>query len=138
VARFMAIRHPGPAVCIGVEFDRHGAITGSTTPEWVSTALLEGVAGSVNPPVNWANIDAPRLGIFALFTIEARQPWYWYLTSAEQAVFDEVCHPLLPGTEIPSGSSLTTTQFLLLYSQELHTMCISIMRPMSFGRCGSS
>jgi hypothetical protein len=45
--------------------------------------------------VNWANIDAPRLGIFALFTIEARQPWYWYLTSAEQAVFDKAWPPIV-------------------------------------------
>ena len=75
-ARFVALRKPDPAVCIGFEFDRHGAIIDSTTPDWVNTKLLEGVAGSVNPPTNWANIDAPRLGIFALFTIEARQPWY--------------------------------------------------------------
>jgi pimeloyl-ACP methyl ester carboxylesterase len=88
-ARFVALREPDPAVCIGVQFDANGALTGPTTPDWVSTMLLEGVAGSVNPPVNWANINAPRLGIFALFTIEARQAWYWYLTSAEQAVFDE-------------------------------------------------
>ncbi len=78
-----------------MQFDANGALTGPTTPDWVSTKLLEGVAGSLNPPVNWANIDAPRLGIFALFTIEARQPWYWYLTSAEQAVFDEVWPPIV-------------------------------------------
>jgi pimeloyl-ACP methyl ester carboxylesterase len=94
-ARFTALREPDPAVCIGAEFDRHGALTGSTTPDWVSTKLLEGVAGAVNPPVNWANIEAPRLGIFALFTIEARQAWYWYLTSAEQAAFDEAWPPIV-------------------------------------------
>jgi len=88
-ARFLALREPDPAVCIGVQFDANGALTGSTTPDWVSAKLLEGVAGSVNSPVNWANIEQPRLGIFALFTIEARQPWYWYLTAAEQATFDE-------------------------------------------------
>jgi hypothetical protein len=48
--------------------------------------LLEGV--TANPPVHWANIDASRLGIFAQFTIEARQPWYWYLPCTEQAEFD--------------------------------------------------
>lgn len=94
-ARFDALRKPDPAVCIGVQFDASGALIRSTTPDWVSPALLAGVAGSVNPPVNWANIDAPRLGIFALFTIEARTPWYWYLTSAEQAVFDEVWPPIV-------------------------------------------
>jgi hypothetical protein len=137
-ARFNALRKPDPAVCIGVQFDANGALIGSTTPDWVNDKLSAAVEGSVNPPTHWANIDAPRLGIFALFTIEARTPWYWYLTSAEQAVFDEVWPPMLPGTEIPSGSSLTETQFILLYCPELHTMFISIMRPKSFGRCGSS
>jgi len=87
-ARFAAQRAPDPAICIGFEFDRHGANIDSTTPEGVYTKLLEGVAGSKNPPTNWANIDAPRLGIFAEYTMEAKQPWYWYLTSAEQAEFD--------------------------------------------------
>jgi pimeloyl-ACP methyl ester carboxylesterase len=94
-ARFVALRAPDPAVCLGMQFDANGALTDSTTPEWVSDKLLAGVAGSVNPPVNWANIDAPRLGIFALFTIEARTPWYWYLTSVEQAAFDEAWRPIV-------------------------------------------
>lgn len=87
--RYDALREPTPAVCIGVRFDADGAITGSTTPEWVSTKLLAGIADSVTPPVDWAKINAPRLGIFAQFTLEARQPWYWYLPSTEQAEFDE-------------------------------------------------
>jgi pimeloyl-ACP methyl ester carboxylesterase len=94
-ARFDALRKPDPAVCNGVQFDASGALIGSTTPDWVSPALLAGVAGSVNPPVNWANIKAPRLGIFAQFTIEARQPWYWYLTAADQAAFDEAWPPIV-------------------------------------------
>src|SRR5262245_53340186 len=87
-ARFTGQRLPDPAVCIGFEFDRHGAIIGPTTPEAISKKLLEEVAGSKNPPTNWANIDAPRLGIFAEWTFEAKRPHYWYLTSAEQAEFD--------------------------------------------------
>jgi len=94
-ARFDALRKPDPAVCLGVQFDASGALIGSTTPDWVSPALLAGVAGSVNPPVNWATIEAPRLGIFALFTLEARQPWYWYLPAAEQAAFDEAWPPIV-------------------------------------------
>jgi hypothetical protein len=89
LARFVALRRPDLAVCIGAQFDASGAIIGSTTPDWVITKLHEGIAGAVNPPVNWANIEAPRLGIFAPATREARQPFYWYLSSAEQAVFDE-------------------------------------------------
>ena len=94
-ARFLALREPDPAVCIGTQFDASGALVGSTTPDWVSEKLVEGVAGSVNPPTQWANIDAPRLGIFALFTIEARVPSYWYLSSAEQAKFDEAWGPIV-------------------------------------------
>ena len=94
-ARFLALRKPNPAVCKGVQFDASGAVIGSTTPDWVIPALLEGVEGSANPPVNWANIAAPRLGIFAQFTIEARAPWYWYLTAADQAAFDEAWPPIV-------------------------------------------
>src|SRR5262249_13240242 len=94
-AWFVAQREPYPAVCLGVQFDANGASTDSTTPDWVTAKLHEGVAGSVNPPTPWANIAAPRLGIFALFTIEARTPWYWYLTSAEQAAFDEAWRPIV-------------------------------------------
>src|SRR5262245_41800875 len=94
-ARLQALREPDPSVCLRMTFDANGAIVDFTTPDWVSAKLLAGVAGSVNPPVNWANIKAPRLGIFALFTLEARQPWYWYLTAADQAAFDEVWPPIV-------------------------------------------
>jgi pimeloyl-ACP methyl ester carboxylesterase len=92
-ARFDALRKPDPAVCKAVQFDAHGALIGPTTPDWVSVKLLEGVAA--NPPVNWAKVVAPRLGIFASFTLEARQPWYWYLGSAEQAKFDAAWGPIV-------------------------------------------
>jgi non-heme chloroperoxidase len=94
-ARIDALREPAPAVCIGLQFDANGAITGSTTPAWVSTKLLDGVAGSVNPPVNWGNVDAPRLGIFALFTLAARQSYYWYLRAADKKLFDEAWPPIV-------------------------------------------
>jgi len=87
-ARLQALREPDPSVCLRVTFDANGAIVDSTTPDWVSAKLFERVAGSVNPPVNWATIEAPRLGIFAPSTLEARQPHYWYLTAADQAAFD--------------------------------------------------
>jgi pimeloyl-ACP methyl ester carboxylesterase len=89
-ARFVALREPAPAVCIGQQFDANGRITDSTTPAWVFTKISDGVAGSVNPPVNWADIDAPRLGIFAIFTLKARPAQYWYLSAADQELFDEV------------------------------------------------
>src|SRR5262249_40164303 len=73
---------------IKLQFDANGAITDSTTPAWVNAKILDGVAGSVNPPVNWRDIAAPRLGIFALYTLAARQAWYWYLSTADQELFD--------------------------------------------------
>jgi pimeloyl-ACP methyl ester carboxylesterase len=94
-ARYNARREPTPAVCIGMQFAENGTLTESTTPEWVSKKLLAGVAGSANPPVDWANIDAPRLGIFAEFTLKARQPWYWYLSSVEQTKFDKAWPPIV-------------------------------------------
>jgi non-heme chloroperoxidase len=99
-ARFDALREPVPAVCIGMQFDASGAIKGSTTPEWVSTKILAGIAPSQNPPVDWAKIDAPRLGIFAEFTIEGRQPWYWYLPSTQQAEFDKAWPPIVAWHQI--------------------------------------
>jgi pimeloyl-ACP methyl ester carboxylesterase len=103
LARFVAQRKPDPAVCLGLEFDANGAVTGSTTPDWVDAKLFEGVAGAVNPPTNWASIKAPRLGIFALFTVEARQAYYWYLTAAEQAAFDEAWPPIVAWHEETIG-----------------------------------
>jgi len=92
-ARYVALRKPNPSVCNSVRFDAHGAIVDSTTPDWVSAQLLEGVAA--NPPTPWASIAEPRLGIFALFTLEARQPWYWYLTPAQQQAFDAAWPPIV-------------------------------------------
>jgi pimeloyl-ACP methyl ester carboxylesterase len=87
-ARYMALREPDPSVCHGLKFDADGAILDSTDPEWVSEKLLAGVAAPLNPPVDWARVSAPRLGIFAQYTPVARQAWYWYLSPAEKAEFD--------------------------------------------------
>jgi pimeloyl-ACP methyl ester carboxylesterase len=92
-ARLQALRQPDPSVCLRVKFDATGAIVDDTTPDSIAEKIAEGVAAT--PPTNWARIKAPRLGIFALFTIEARQPWYWYLTAAEQAAFDEAWPPIV-------------------------------------------
>jgi pimeloyl-ACP methyl ester carboxylesterase len=124
-ARYTALREPDPAVCIGVEFDRHGALTGSTTPDWVSAKLLEGVAGAVNPPVNWADIEAPRLGIFASFTLEARQAWYWYLTAAEQAAFDEAWPPIVAWYQETVGKFAANNPPLLLLPGAPHYVYIN-------------
>jgi non-heme chloroperoxidase len=94
MARYDAQREPASAVCPGVKFDENGALIGPTTPAWVTSKILAGVKGSVNPPVDWAKIDAPRLGIFAQFTLKARQPWYWYLPPTEQAEFDKAWPPI--------------------------------------------
>ena len=82
------MREPDQSVCLNLKFDANGAIVDSTSPDWVSEKLLAGVAGSVNPPVNWARIKAPRLGIYAPYTLTNRQAWYWYLKPAEQVAFD--------------------------------------------------
>lgn len=88
-ARYTALREPDQSVCLNVAFDAQGAIVDSTSPQRVSDRLLAGVAGSVNPPTNWARIQVPRLGIFAPYTLADRQAWYWYLSRAEQAAFDK-------------------------------------------------
>jgi pimeloyl-ACP methyl ester carboxylesterase len=94
-ARLQATREPAQAACLGVVFDAKGAITDSSTPDWVSQKLLAGVAGAMNPPVDWAAINAPRLGIFAPYTRKGRQPWYWYLSPEKQAEFDRAWPPIV-------------------------------------------
>jgi len=88
-ARYTALREPNQSVCLNLKFDAHGAITDSTSPQFVTDKLLAGVAGSVNPPVNWAKIKVPRLGIYAPYTLTDRQAWYWYLSPAKKVEFDE-------------------------------------------------
>jgi len=86
-ARLEGVRIPDSAACIALQFNPDGAMTGTTTPDWVGPKILEDV--NKNPSVNWAKIVAPRLGIFAVPSVQSRQPWYWYLDPAEQALFDE-------------------------------------------------
>ena len=92
-ARLQATREPDPSVCLGLNFDANGAIVDSTTPDWIPKKINAGVAAT--SPTNWASIKAPRLGIFALFTLEARQAWYWYLSPANQAKLDEAWGPIV-------------------------------------------
>lgn len=94
-ARYSALRKPDAAVCIDVVFGPKGEFVDSRTPDWVSNKLLQGVAGAENSRVNWAHIAAPRLGIFAQYTPQARQAWYWYLSAAEQAEFDRAWPPIV-------------------------------------------
>ena len=92
-ARYRALREPDQSVCLNLKFDANGAITGSTSQQFITNTLF--ARASANPPVNWAGIKAPRLGIFATYTLEARQPHYWYLSPADQAKFDEAWGPIV-------------------------------------------
>ncbi|MEO8726239.1 MAG: alpha/beta hydrolase [Acidobacteriaceae bacterium] len=94
-ARYTALREPNQSVCLNMKFDANGAITEPTSPQFVTDKLLAGVAGAVNPPTNWAKIKAPRLGIFAPFTLSDRQAWYWYLSAAKRAEFDDAWPPII-------------------------------------------
>lgn len=92
-ARYQAIREPDPSVCLRLQLDANGAVVDTTTPESIQNAFAAGMSAA--PPVDWASIEAPRLGIFAEFTIEARQPWYWYLSDARRSEFDEAWRPIV-------------------------------------------
>ena len=88
-ARLLATREPIPAICLSFDFDKDRMITGTSTPQSIYDQLSRGVRDPVNPPTNWADIKASRLGIFAPPTIESKLPYYWYLSPAEKAMFDE-------------------------------------------------
>lgn len=94
-ARYSALRRPDAAVCIDVVFGPRGELVDSKTPDWVNDKLLLGVSAAQNPRVDWARVTVPRLGIFAEFTLQARQAWYWYLSAAEQAEFDRAWAPIV-------------------------------------------
>ena len=87
-ARLENTLEPLPAFCPGLLFDAAGRITGNTTPDWVGAQIVAGIAENQNPEVDWADIDVPRLGIFDHPSVEARLPYYWYLSSDEQKKFD--------------------------------------------------
>ena len=89
-ARMQGHREPNPAVCHRWMFDANGAIVSDTTPDFIPAAILEGVKGS---PVQWARIEAPRLGIFAQNILRAKQPWYWYLSDAQEKGFNRAWRP---------------------------------------------
>lgn len=91
--RLQALRSPAPATCHGLRFAGDGRLLASTTPDWVGAKTAASV--SSRPPTDWAKIKVPRLGIFAIFTPEARQAWYWYLSPAEQAEFDKAWRPIV-------------------------------------------
>jgi non-heme chloroperoxidase len=86
--RFDDTLRPNAAVCLGVKFDRDGGIDGSTTPSWIAQAILHGVQDPQNPPVDWAKIAVPRLGLFGMPSVNARLPYYAYLDDAQKSAFD--------------------------------------------------
>ncbi len=88
-ARLLGVREPIPATCLSYAFNEHGAVTDTSTPESIQKQLSAGVNSPASPPTNWADIKAPRLGIFAPPTLESKLPFYPYLSSADQAVFDQ-------------------------------------------------
>jgi pimeloyl-ACP methyl ester carboxylesterase len=87
-ARLENTIRPEPSLCPGLQFDAKGEVTGSTTPDWVGVKIFAGIAEKQNPEVDWADIDAPRLGIFDQPSVQAKLPYYWYLSPEEQTVFD--------------------------------------------------
>jgi pimeloyl-ACP methyl ester carboxylesterase len=86
-ARYQGVREYDPAVCLGLQFNDEGVPVASTTPGVVPAAIQEGVAAI--PPVDWSQIAAPRLGIFAQPTLEGKLPWYTYLSAVDRELFDE-------------------------------------------------
>jgi len=88
-ARLLGVREPIMPICLSFAFDKDGMVTGTSTPDSIIAQLSAGVNIPENPPTNWADIKAPRLGIVAPPTAESKLPWYSYLSPTDQAVFDE-------------------------------------------------
>lgn len=86
--RLENVLRPTHSVCLGVTFGGDGRITGSTTPDRIPRAILQGVQEPQNPPVDWSQITVPRLGIFNMPSLQGRLPYYPYLTATDKAAFD--------------------------------------------------
>jgi hypothetical protein len=80
---------PAQEVCIAVQFDENGMITGNTTPRWVFQAILLGVQEPASPPTDWAKVEAPRLGIFNQPSVQGRLPYYSFLSAEDKEKFDD-------------------------------------------------
>jgi pimeloyl-ACP methyl ester carboxylesterase len=93
VARFLGHREPKAAVCNGLLFGPSGSLVGPVTPSEIGDKILADIGKQ--RPTDWQRIRAPRLGIFATFSRELRQPWYWYLSADEQAAFDRAWLPIV-------------------------------------------
>jgi pimeloyl-ACP methyl ester carboxylesterase len=93
VARFFGHREPNAARCNGILFGPSGRLVGPVTPDEIGDKIQADV--DRQRPTNWRRIRAPRLGIFATFSPELRQPWYWYLRADEQAAFDRTWLPIV-------------------------------------------
>ena len=91
--RALGAREPDPSVCLRLQLDARGAVVDTTTPQSIQDAFMAGMSAA--PPVDWTGIGAPRLGIFAQFTIKARPPWYWYLSDAQKSDFDKAWKPIV-------------------------------------------
>jgi hypothetical protein len=87
--RLEDILRPAQEVCMAVQFDKNGMITGNTTPAWVPAAILLGVQEPTAPPTDWVNVEAPRLGIFSQPSVRGNVPFYWYLSAKDKKKFDE-------------------------------------------------
>jgi non-heme chloroperoxidase len=92
-ARLEGFRRPNAAACNGFTFSPSGMIGDSVTPQDIHDKLLADV--KKQRPTNWRKIRAPRLGIFATFTLEDLLPWYWYLSADQQAEFDRAWPPIV-------------------------------------------
>jgi pimeloyl-ACP methyl ester carboxylesterase len=87
--RLEDILRPAQEVCFAVQFDKDGMIMGSTTPAWVPAAILTGAQEPTTPPMDWAKVEAPRLGIFSQPSVQGRLAYYWYLSAKDKKKFDE-------------------------------------------------
>ena len=81
----------------------------------------------------------PRLGIFAPPTVESKLPFYWYLSPADQAVFDERFPRLLQWFSDVIVSLRSTSRSPLTRSNKLrplYTLCVHQQR--GGGRAGDA
>ena len=92
-ARLQAPREPDQSVCLRLKFDANGAIVDSTSPDWITNKIAR---ASQRIRRRTGQASRRRGSASSPYSpLEARQAWYWYLSPAKKAEFDEAWGPIV-------------------------------------------
>jgi len=87
--RYFGFREPNAAYCNTYSIDAAGRVIDAVSPPEVTSKII---ASSVS--TDYSLITAPVLGIFEIWTMQTRLPYYRYMDKEKQAEYDSAWKPL--------------------------------------------